>query len=63
MYICGKALKAMKYSVVMKQDLPVLIAAVNKMIGQGWKPQGGIGLEKFTENYPIKYLQAMIKEA
>jgi len=53
----------MKYSVVMKQDLPVLIAAVNKMIGQGWKPQGGIGLEKFTENYPIKYLQAMIKEA
>ncbi|SVE49759.1 uncharacterized protein METZ01_LOCUS502613 [marine metagenome] len=50
-----------KYKIVEKQSGFSLEREVNKMIKEGWKPQGGLQIVR--DNYDIeKIYQAMVKE-
>ena len=57
----------MKYEVVSKKSISYLVLEVNKLIREGWEPQGGICVETFTYADGIGigsekcYHQAMIK--
>jgi hypothetical protein len=45
----------MEYKILENKELNKLIEEVNKLINEGWKPQGGAS---YSDRY---YIQAMIK--
>lgn len=52
----------MEYKVVIANDLGTLEYEVNRLIKQGWKPQGGICVSSMNEYYlAFSYNQAMVK--
>lgn len=52
----------MKYEVLENTDLKHLVKAVNAIIGNGWKPLGGIAINKTHAVASPLYLQALIYE-
>lgn len=51
----------MQYTVVEKRNIENLITEVNRLIGEGWIPQGGI-CESGSDNNFL-FFQAMIKKS
>ena len=54
----------MEYCVVRHEETGKLVEAVNKLIKEGWEPQGGIAIKAWNldSRYQIEtYYQAMIK--
>ena len=55
----------MEYTVIEGYYLDGLIEEVNKAIGNGWEPQGGITFQyiqkEYEDNYTT-YAQAMVRE-
>ena len=53
----------MEYHVEENSSLSILVGAVNSLICQGWKPQGGITiLPRSNDVWRDRYVQAMVKE-
>lgn len=58
----------MQYYVVYRESLEELINEVNRLIGEGWRPQGGVDVaavasgEGFFQHAPRGFAQAMIRE-
>ena len=54
--------KSMKYEIIMSSDLEKLESIVNEYLKDGWKCQGGIGVEATSALCHFYFLQAMIRE-
>ncbi len=52
----------MKYEIIMSSDLEKLESIVNEYLKDGWKCQGGIGVEATSALCHFYFLQAMIRE-
>lgn len=58
----------MRYYVVYRESLEELIKEVNRLIGEGWRPQGGIDIVAVTFNPGLfqktseSFAQAMVRE-
>lgn len=52
--------KVVEYKVVAEHNIDSLIEKVNKLIQEGWKPQGGIAAR--VVGLPVSLFQAMIRE-
>lgn len=50
----------MKYELVVRDDVRSLEGAVNEMLKEGWKLQGGVSVSRLN-NCNEMYCQAMIK--
>ncbi len=50
--------KIVEYTLVAGKDVPTMLANVNFLIQEGWKPQGGVA---FSPDGSL-FFQAMIKE-
>lgn len=53
---------AIKYTLVRSSNSQELVDAVNKLIGEGWVPQGGVAVRPSTEYSDAIFIQALIKE-
>jgi hypothetical protein len=57
----------MQYKLIQSTDPSAVVACVNKEIGAGWRPLGGIALASWFPGGPVvdsvdRWAQAMIKE-
>jgi hypothetical protein len=58
----------MQYYVVYRESLEELIKEVNRLIGEGWRPQGGVGVGAaslgggFLERAIYVFAQTVIRE-
>jgi hypothetical protein len=50
----------MEYTVAAEIEIDDLIAHVNRLAGEGWKPQGGVAMLVMGPNQ--HYAQAMVRE-
>jgi hypothetical protein len=58
----------MRYYVVYKESLEELIKEVNRLMGEGWRPQGGIDVPAVTfgegliQRVAERFAQAMVRD-
>ena len=58
----------MRYYVVYRESLEELVQEVNRLMGEGWRPQGGIDVAAVTfgaglfQRAAERFAQAMVRE-